>query len=95
MSVTGAATEEDSAEVGEHMGTGWQLFDEYYLAMHHRSPTDPSHQQALGLVDESNLTDSDEQEGAIDASSDEDRNEVQSDDDGDADQLQPERVQTI
>ena len=64
MSVTGAATDEGGEEVGEHMGTGWQLFDEFYMAVHHQSPTDPAYQQAKGLVDESNLSDSDEEEGS-------------------------------
>lgn len=64
MSTTGAATEEHGAEVGEHVGTGWQLFDEFFLAMYHQSPTDPSHQHALGLVDESNLSESDGEAGS-------------------------------
>ena len=70
MSVTGAVTQEDGFEVGEHTGFNWQLFDEFYLAMHHPSTTDPAHQQALGLVDESNLSDSGEEEGSPPSSDD-------------------------
>ena len=44
--------------------TGWQLFDGFFLAMHHQSPTDPSHQHALGLVDECNLSESDGEAGS-------------------------------
>lgn len=65
MSVNCDATQENGAEVGEHMGTGCQLFDEFYLAMHHHLPTDPAHQQALGLVDESDLSDNGEEEGKL------------------------------
>ena len=62
MSVTGAVTQEDGAEVRQHTATSWQLFDELYLAIYHHLPTD-AHQQALGLVNESKLSDSAEKEG--------------------------------
>ena len=40
--------------------------------MHHHSSTDPAHQQALGLVGESNLSDSGEEEGSRPCSDDHD-----------------------
>ena len=57
MKVTGAATEGADCEVGEHLGTGWQMFDAVYENLFHQNPVDPDWQQKQGLVVKSGSTD--------------------------------------